>query len=134
MSKKKIEQQVYRYAGDLLHEKGYISVVDLLMKMERLTDKQVNDWRLKRIPYLERVMIGNLAKMNYVLITLKKFAGEKNLKPSHTVYKSWGKGPKRVLRFSKNGKSYVEEMYSTHYLQRNVTKKGGRDYGSSGKT
>ncbi|PAV30476.1 hypothetical protein CIL05_05060 [Virgibacillus profundi] len=117
MSKKKIEQSVRHRATELIKEKGYISPVDLLVKMERLTSKQVEDWRFKRIPYLERVTVGNLAKLNHTMKALKKFANEQNLKPSITTYKSWGKGPKKLLRFSKTGNPYMEELYSTHYVR-----------------
>ncbi|MFD1037794.1 hypothetical protein ACFQ3N_05140 [Virgibacillus byunsanensis] len=117
MSKKKVEQKVRQHATELMKEKGYISPVDLLVKMERLTPKQVKDWRFKKIPYLERVAVGNLGKLNHALNMLKKFAKEQNLKPSLTVYKSWGKGPKKPLRFSKSGNPYMEEVYSTHYVR-----------------
>lgn len=117
MSKKKIEKRVRRHAAELMTEKGYISPVDLLIKMERLTPKQMENWRFKRISYLEKVTVGNLAKLNHTLKTLKKVAKEQNLKPSTTVYKSWGKGPKKRLRFSKSGSPYMEELYSTHYVR-----------------
>ena len=116
MSKKRIEESVYRNAIVLLEEKGYISPVELLVMMDRLKSKEVEDWRFKRIPYLERVIAGNLGKVNHILQTLKKFAGEQNLKPSITVYKSWGKGPKKLLRFSKTGNADLEKLYSTHYV------------------
>ncbi|QHS21682.1 hypothetical protein GWK91_01365 [Virgibacillus sp. MSP4-1] len=118
MSRKKIEQQVRRHAGELIQEKGYASPVDLLVKMERLNLKQVKDWRLKKIPYLEKVMNGNLGKLNHTLHTLKKFAKEHDLKPSVTVYHSWGKGPTQNLRFSKSGDRYMEELYSNHYIHK----------------
>ncbi|WP_017187336.1 hypothetical protein [Alkalibacillus haloalkaliphilus] len=116
MSKEKIEQNVYRHGKVLIQEKGYISPIDLLIKMERVTPKQVNDWRLKKIPNIESVTVGNLSKINHILKTLQKFAKEQNLKPSMTIYKSWGKGPKKTLQFSKKGNAYIEEVYSTHYV------------------
>ncbi|MFD2759933.1 hypothetical protein [Lentibacillus juripiscarius] len=123
MSRKTIEKMVYRHATGLMKEKGYISPVDLLVKMDRITPKQVEDWRFKRIPYLEKVTVGGLGKMNHILKTLKKFATEQELKPSLTVYKSWGKGPKKLLRFSKTGDPYMEERYATHYVRKSNNKK-----------
>lgn len=41
---------------------------------------------------------------------------KKNLKPSETVYKKWGKGNKIFLRFSKTGSPKIEEAYSTHFV------------------
>ena len=88
MSKKKIEANVYRHASELLKEKGFVSPVELLVKMGRLTTENVEDWRFKRIAYLERVISGNLGKLNHILRCLQKFASEQNLKPSLTVYKN----------------------------------------------
>lgn len=74
MSRKKIEANVRKNAIELMKEKGYISPIDLLVRMDRITMKQVEDWRFKRISYLERVTIGNLANLNHILKALRKFA------------------------------------------------------------
>ncbi|WP_227765144.1 hypothetical protein [Zhaonella formicivorans] len=116
MSRQDIYKKVWKYAGELIAEKGYVSPVELLIKMGRLRPEQVEEWRFKRIPYLERAIIGNLSKMNTILLALRYFAGSAELKPSVTVYASWGKGPKQRLRFSKSGNPYVEKMYATHYV------------------
>lgn len=117
MSRHSIHTRVWECAGQLIAEKkGYVSPVELLVKMERLTPQQVEDWRFRRIPYLERVTNGNLGKMNTILLTLREFARSSQLKPSITVYMSWGIGPKQRLRFSKYGSPPVEEMYATHYV------------------
>src|SRR5690625_453582 len=105
MSRKKIDADVRKYATELMQEKGYISPVDLLITMDRITIRQVEDWRFKRITYLERVIIGNLTKLNYILEVLRIFAQEQKLQPSVTVYKSWGKGPKKVATIFENRQS-----------------------------
>lgn len=125
MNRYNLHKRVWECAGQLIAEKGYVSPVDLLVKMERLTPQQVEDWRFRRVPYLERVAIGNLSKMNTVLLALREFARAAELKASLTVYISWGKGPKQRLRFSKHGSPSVEEMYATHYVCR--TKKNVRN-------
>lgn len=117
MSQKKIEASVRKYATELMKGKEYISPVDLLIKMDRITVKQVEDWRFKRISYLERVIVGNLTKLNHILKALREFAQELKLQPSMTVYKSWGKGPKKLLQFSKTANPYMEEQYATHYVR-----------------
>jgi len=86
--------------------------------MDRLTPKQVEDWLFKRIPYLERVTVGNLSKMNTILLALREFAKSAGLKPSFTVYMSRGKGPRQRLQFSKYGNPQIEEMYATHYVRK----------------
>lgn len=122
MNRYDLQKRVRVCAGELVAEKGYVSPVDLLVKMERLTPRQVEDWRLRRIPYLERVATGNLSKMNTILLALHKFARSTGLKPSQTAYMSWGKGPKQRLRFSKYGNPHVEEQYSTHYVTKSFGK------------
>ncbi|UNC91238.1 hypothetical protein [Candidatus Contubernalis alkaliaceticus] len=122
MSKQKIYERVYRCAGELLDEKGYVSPVELLVRMDRLKAKQVEDWRFRRLPYLERVTVGGLGKMNTILSALRDFAKAAGLKPSRTTYMSWGKGPKQRLRFSKYGAPRTEEMYSTHYIRQKDSK------------
>ncbi|WP_080875200.1 hypothetical protein [Oceanobacillus timonensis] len=117
MNKEQLEKNIYKHATELLTEKGYVSPIDILMKMDKLSKKQVEDWRFKRIPDLEKVISLNLGKLNYFLQTLKKYGKEQQLKPSFTVYKSWGKGPKKTLRFSKTGNPHMEKLYSTHYVK-----------------
>jgi hypothetical protein len=36
--------------------------------------------------------------------------------PRQTVYRQWGKGKKRILRFSKSGDPNLEKAYSRHYI------------------
>lgn len=116
MNRYDLRKKVWVCAGELIAGKGYVSPVDLLVKMERLTPRQVEDWRFRRIPYLERIAKGNLSTMNTILLALREFARSAELKPSLTAYMSWGKGPKQRLRFSKYKNPSVEEKYSTHYV------------------
>ncbi|GGP14190.1 hypothetical protein GCM10011346_37180 [Oceanobacillus neutriphilus] len=53
----------------------------------------------QKINYLERAINLNLSKLNNFLQVLKKYAKEHHLKPSVTVYKSWGKGTKKHCDF-----------------------------------
>lgn len=118
MSKQDLYDRVFKCTGELVNEKGYVSPVDLLVRMDRLKPKQVEDWRFKRVAYLERVVIGNLSKMNSILSALREYAKAEGLKPSRTAYMSLGKGQKLPLRFSKFGNPHVEELYSTHYIRK----------------
>ncbi|WP_302053184.1 hypothetical protein [Virgibacillus pantothenticus] len=44
--------------------------------MQKITLKQVNDWRRRRIPYLEKAITGNLSKLQFTLQSLRQFAQE----------------------------------------------------------
>ena len=104
-------------SSKLLREKGYISFIDVLMKIGKLKKEDYEEWRFCRIPYLEKAITVNLAKVNHMLRTLHENARRGGLKPSKTVYMSWGKGAKTRLRFSKSGDPNIEEAYSTHFLK-----------------
>ncbi|MCK4258839.1 MAG: hypothetical protein KAX49_07665 [Halanaerobiales bacterium] len=115
MNREQLKKKVRETAGALVSENGYVSAVDLLIKMNRLSQKNYEDWRHGRIPYLERVCEGNLSKLTVIMKELKKFAKDSKLNPSLKVYKKWGKGKKINLRFSKSGNQKIEESYSTNY-------------------
>jgi hypothetical protein len=86
--------------------------------MGKLSKEDYESWRMRRIPYLERAIRLNLNQISHLLHTLRQNAARGNLKPSKTVYLSWGKGPKQPLRFSKTGHPRVEEGYATHFVKR----------------
>lgn len=101
----------------LIWEKGYASPLDLFLKMEKISPKLVEEWRFGRVPFLERALHGNLGQFSFIMKEFQKTAREMNLKESYTTYMSWGKGKKRLLRFSKSGDYQVERHYSTHYVK-----------------
>ena len=111
---------VARAVAEMLTTSDDITPVDLLLKLQRITKQQYEDWRFGRIPYLERVCLGNLSKLNRILRILDLHARALGLTASPTVYRKWGKGRKRiVLRFSKSGDQNLEAAYSRHYVARN---------------
>ena len=115
--KDKLYPAVARAMAEILKAGAVVAPVDVLLRMQRLTKQQVEDWRFGRIPYLERVTLGGLGKMSRILRILELHARSMNLKPSQTVYRKWGKGGKRIrLRFSKSGDPNLEAAYSRHYL------------------
>jgi hypothetical protein len=42
--------------SDLLTRQGFVSTVDVLIDMGRLARKDYEDWRMGRVPFLERVV------------------------------------------------------------------------------
>jgi hypothetical protein len=107
-----------RASSEVLRQKGYISFVDILIQMGKLTKEDYDSWRMKRISYLERAIRLNLSQISHLLRTLRQNAVKGHLQPSKTAYVSWGKGAKRPLRFSKSGHPAIEEAYSTHFVKR----------------
>ena len=110
-------RQMQEASAILLEEKGYVSFVDVLMRMGRLTKADHDAWRSGRTSCLESVITVNLTKINHLLRSFQQHARTGGLRPSKTAYVTWGKGQKRQLRFSKSGAPNIEEAYATHFLK-----------------
>ncbi len=118
MNRAEIRKKTRAAATDLVTEKGYVSPVDLFIKMKVISPQDHQDWRMGRIAYLEKVTSGGLGKLNTILEELRAYARYQGWYPSKTAYNKWGKGHKKRLRFSKSGRSNLEEIYATHYVKR----------------
>ena len=116
MNRAELISRMNEVSTELLRENGYISFVDVLLGMGKLAKEDHEAWRFGTIPYLERAIRLNLSQLNYMLHTLKDNARKGGLRPSRTVYVSWGKGPRRPLRFSKSGNPGIEQAYATHFV------------------
>ena len=108
--------KIVRAATVLLQRGKVVAPVDVLVEMGLLTRKQLEDWRMGRLPYLERVIAGNLTRLSRLLRILRLHAHDLKLVPSVTAYMRWGKGPKQRLRFTKSGEPKIEEAYSRHFV------------------
>jgi hypothetical protein len=117
MNLKQLITHMSSATSHLLREKGYISFVEVLLYMGKLTSEDYEAWRFGKVSCLERVIALNLSQLSFLLRTFRKNSENGGLRPSKTVYVSWGKGPKRSLRFSKFGSPNIEEAYSTHFLK-----------------
>ena len=117
MNRKELHKKLSTVTTELTREKGYISFVDVFMKLGYLDTKDYELWRMKKIPYLEKVIKVNLGKINFIMKSVPKNSLNGKLKPSWTGYKSWGKGNKIFLRFSKSGEENIERLYATHFVK-----------------
>ena len=93
-----------------------VAPVDVLMRMGLLARIDLEAWRRGQIPYLERVIDGNLTRLGRLLRILRMHVHDICLVPSMTAYVRWGKGPRTRLRFSKTGDSGVEKAYAQHFV------------------
>jgi hypothetical protein len=118
MNNKDLEKKVKQFVSELSYLKGYVSSVDVLLKLEYITQSDYQNWRLGKIEYLEKVCEANLHKLSTVNKFIRKFAAEWNLEASWTGYNKFGKGPKKRLIFSKTRDSKIEYAYATHYLNK----------------
>ena len=116
MNRTEIQKKLGMVTTELIREKGFISTVDVFIRLGLLDQKDVETWRLGRVPYLERVIHANLNKISFIMKTFRQNSLKGGLKPSWTSYRKWGKGAKHDLRFSKSGSPYIEEAYATHFV------------------
>jgi hypothetical protein len=113
--KDKYYPRVVRAVGKILARTDVVSPPDILIEMGNLSKKNYESWRKGQVPYLERVFEGSLSKANRILRIIGFHVHDLNMVPRQTVYRQWGKGKKRILRFSKSGDPNIEKAYSRHY-------------------
>lgn len=119
MNNQELENKVHSAAEHILSKENYISSIGLLLQLGILKKEDYEEWRKGKIPYLEKVCHVNLNKLSTIMAELRHIARERNLKPSETAYKKWGKGVKIDLQFSKSGNPNIERAYRTHYVKTN---------------
>ena len=103
-------------------ERGYATVVDILLELGYLSKQNYENWRYGRIPYLEKVCTANLNKLNLILRTAHSYATKQNYKKSITFYKKYKSKRKIKLRFSASNNEKIEQSYSTHFVSRDIKK------------
>lgn len=108
--------RIERAVSAILTDGKVVAPVDVLIRIGVLKQEHLEDWRQGRVDYLERVIAGNLTRLSRLLRILRFHAHDLKLIPSVTVYRRWGKGPRRRLRFTKTGDAKLEEAYSRHFL------------------
>ena len=112
-----LERALSTITSELLKEKGYLCCVDVFMKLGYLSQSDYENWRFKRVSPLERVLQVNLSRINFIMKTVRRTSLNGHLKPSMTVYKSWGSRQKTLLQFSKSGDPRIETAYATHFVR-----------------
>jgi len=118
LNRNELRKKIKVVCSALLTEKGYISFVDIFMKLDYLSVDEYEAWRMKKHPCLEQVIHINLSKISFIMKEVRTLSRAGKLIESNTAYMSWGKGKKIPLRFSKSGKPAIEKLYSTHFLKR----------------
>lgn len=110
---------VARAIAGIMQSDEVVTPVEVLLRLQRISKEQYEDWRFGRIPYLEKVFLGSLGKASRILRIVDFHGRSLGLTPLRTEYRQWGKkGRNRriVLRFSKSGQPGLEAAYATHYL------------------
>lgn len=112
---RRLEQRVIAAAEAALAKQQYVSAVDVLVGIGWLHPAHLHDWRTGRVPYLERVVQANLAKISTAMKLLRSWARDRDLHASETAYAARTRD-RRPLRFSKGGEPAIEQAYRTHWV------------------
>jgi hypothetical protein len=117
-----LEERVVRAAEAALARQQYVRAIDVFCGMGLLLPSQVDAWRKGQIDFLERVIQGNLSKISSSMAIFRRWAKEKDLKPSETDYVRRTRSGTLPLRFSKSGDVAIEKSYRTHYVSPTLSK------------
>ena len=109
--------KIVRAVEAILAQGDVVAPIDVFVRMDLLSNADVESGRFGRIPYLEKVIRGSLGKTSRILRILRMHVHDLDMIPSHTAYLKWGKGPRTPLRFSKTGDPNLEAAYSRHFLK-----------------
>ena len=118
MNRLKLSQKMKEAINEMISCTGYVSFIEVLISLDKLSEEDYQNWRNQRVAYLERVIRGNLGQLTFLLKEYRSYCHQLGLTPSFTRYNSWGKGNKKRLQFSKSANKHVEEAYATHYVRK----------------
>lgn len=118
MNEQQLKAKSSNAMSSLLNLKDYVAPIDIFIKIGALSKSDYENWRHGKVSYLEQVIKMNLRKINLCIKEINRNAVSKKLKPSKTVYNQCGKKKGIRLQFSKSGAKHLEELYSTHYINR----------------
>lgn len=104
--------RIVRACAAILATGKVVAPVDVLVHMGMLPPKDLARWRRGQVPYLERVIQGNLTRLSRLLRILGFHAHDLNLVASVTAYRQRSSR----LRFTKTGDPRLEKVYARHFV------------------
>jgi hypothetical protein len=118
----KLADRVIKAAEAALAARNYVSAIDVLVGIGWLDPGAVQRWRQGQVDYLERVVQTNLSRISEAMKLFRSWATGKGLVASETAYVA--RNPARpTLRFSKSGNPKIEQLYRTHWVSGELSKK-----------
>jgi hypothetical protein len=100
----------------ILSRSKVVPSVEVLVEMVALRAEDLEARRFGRVPFLEKVILGNLSKLRRILRLIGFYCHDLNLVASSTAYARWGKGPRTPLRFTKTCEPKLEKVYARHFV------------------
>lgn len=115
-TREQIEKRVAQAASEALYHQRHVSYVDVLLGMGWLQFVHVEDWRKRKIPYLEKAIQVDLGKISYAMNCFRSWAVKYELQPREVTTLAKASGARIELQFSKSGNPQIEKVYRTHYF------------------
>jgi hypothetical protein len=69
-----IQKRIIQAARQVLQRQNYVSAIDVLTSAGMLQPSHILDWKKGRIPYLEKVIQGNLGKISFTMKCFRDWA------------------------------------------------------------
>jgi len=107
--------KIVKAFDELLTKQEVICPIDLFIQLGNLTPSNHKNWITGKVPYLERVIAGNLSKFSRILKIIGFHAHDLNMKPCKPNYSPNVRGTKKKLRYSKIGTQSIEDSYTKAY-------------------
>lgn len=109
--------RVVRAMDAILARQETVSPTEVFVEMGLLSALAIEEWRVGRVPFLERAIQCNLSAASRILRLFSMHAHDLNLRPSATVYVRQTRGCRLRLRFTKSGDLKLEEAYARHFVK-----------------
>jgi hypothetical protein len=127
MARQDIQERVRRVAEQALAEQQYVRPIDVLLGLGWLAPSHLDQWRQGRVPYLEKVVQGNLGKISTAMAEFRRWARASGLTPSETAYVARTRD-RQQLRFSASADQSIEQAYRTHWVSPELSERRGRGH------
>ncbi|MBF0299718.1 MAG: hypothetical protein HQK51_13420 [Oligoflexia bacterium] len=128
---KELQKKIISVAEEILYKQKYVSAIDIFFGIGWLNYSNFRQWKKGAIPFLESIIQTNLNKISFAMSCFRKWAQEKSLNPSETVYRVRTRDASQELRFCKSGDPDIEKAYRIHYVSPDL-KNGKNKKSSSG--
>lgn len=122
MTVSRLEERVERVAEAALAAQGYVSPVDVLLRLGWLAPTHLDLWRQGRVECLERVVQAGLGKQSTAMRALRQWAARQGLRPSETRYLARTRD-RRPLQFSVGARPQIEQAYRTHWVSPDLSER-----------
>jgi hypothetical protein len=111
-AQERLQARVVAAAGAAYAQRRVVTPIDVLVGVGWLEPSRLEDWRMGRVPYLEKVVIANLRRISKAMKYFREWARHSGLQTTEAVYRRRS----HRLRFSKYGVEAIERAYRTHWV------------------